>query len=379
MDVWKRQLQGVQMAAEEVNASGGVLGSKFEVVTADTAATATGTISAYEKLVLHDKVDMIIGGFSSEEATALQEQAAKHKLITLSGGGSNKLNQTYLNDRIKYRHTFFLEPDEFDAASNGELGFREYVKQIKNNVKDKVGVALVTDKALWTEAMDPALKDMIVNNPDCKLVYHGKIGRDATNFTAELSQIRRAKSHLIFVVSGFNASIPFTKQWAQLKVPSLITGILVIAMSPSVWVEALGAESAAYTGSNCLGIPAVDERSFSLIKKYTDKYKQDPSYASCAGYLNVMAYAEAVKTAKTLDADALVPVFENLVIPPERSWGGTLDFDTDHRAKFGPDGLHLVWFQYAPDGKVALVAPPEVANSKILIPDYMINGWKSWE
>jgi branched-chain amino acid transport system substrate-binding protein len=278
-----------------------------------------------------------------------------------------------------------VEPDEDDQARAGTEAFSEYVKQIKPHINSKVRVALVTDKALWTEAQDPALKDMIAKNPNSELVYFGKIGRDATDFTAELSQIRRARAHLIFGVSGFGASIPFTKQWSQLKIPALVTGTIIIAMSPSAWIGALGVESAAYTGSNCYGFPAVDNRTADMIKRAKEKFGHDPTHATCGGWVMAMAYIETIKKAKTLDADALVKTLEKVVIPAERSYGGTLAFDTDHRAKFGRnpqgvlDGIYLVWYEYGPDGKTVIVSPSEVAKSKILIPDYMKTVWKSWK
>jgi len=381
VDYIKPQLWGAQMAVEEINAAGGVLGSKLELATGDTDMSATGAISAIEKLVHHDKVDAIIGGFSSEESTALQEQAAKLKIVTLSAGSTMKTNERYLKAPHKYKYCFIVEPDETDQVLAAMSGYRIYIKQIKaiSGEKGKIRVALVTDKALWTEAMDPFLKDMIAKDPDSELVYFGKIGREATNFMAELTQIRRKKAHFLFVVSGFGASIPFVKQWSQLKVPALVWGIIIVAMSGTDWVGALGADAAAYTGTGSFGTQAIDAQTGIMIEKYKKKFGRDPIHASSAGWLMVKAYAEALKIAKTLDADAVVKALEGLVIPPEKSWGGTLDFDKDHRIKMGQEGLYFAWYQYTPDGTTVIIAPPVIANSKVLVPPFMEKAWKSWK
>lgn len=79
-------VRGAEMAAKEINDAGGVLGAKIQLVTADTEATAPKATEAIEKMFYTDKVDTIVGAYSSEEATAFQEQAAKLKVNILFHG-----------------------------------------------------------------------------------------------------------------------------------------------------------------------------------------------------------------------------------------------------------------------------------------------------
>ena len=54
-------------------------------------------------------------------------------------------------------------------------------------------------------------------HPDCRSVYSSKIARDAVDFTAELTEIRAKKVHLILFAIGYSAGYPFIKQAYDVK------------------------------------------------------------------------------------------------------------------------------------------------------------------
>ena len=142
------------MAAEEINAAGGVLGRKLELVFAETEQSPEKGKTAVERLLFVDKVDVIIGEHRSEVALAVQPIIVENKKIFLSTGtGSPLLSERVLQDYDKYKYYFrtFLNSNQMAE---------EMVKQLSDMMttysKDKV--AIITETAVWVEPIVEALK-----------------------------------------------------------------------------------------------------------------------------------------------------------------------------------------------------------------------------
>src|SRR5690554_3581775 len=84
------QLAGFQLALEEINAAGGVLGSDLELVIEDTQANVAVGLAAFEKLMTDDGVEIIAGGYSSGVTLGLVESFRTFQpLVTWIGGASS--------------------------------------------------------------------------------------------------------------------------------------------------------------------------------------------------------------------------------------------------------------------------------------------------
>ncbi len=75
----------VKMLVEDMNAKGGVLGKKIELVVEDGACNPAQSVNAAEKLVTRDKVVALLGAFCSTSTAAMMEVARKHKVPHLTG------------------------------------------------------------------------------------------------------------------------------------------------------------------------------------------------------------------------------------------------------------------------------------------------------
>ncbi len=74
-----------KMLVEDMNAKGGVLGKKIELVIEDGACNPAQSVNAAEKLVVRDKVVALLGAFCSTSTAAMMEVALKHKVPHLTG------------------------------------------------------------------------------------------------------------------------------------------------------------------------------------------------------------------------------------------------------------------------------------------------------
>src|SRR3989442_11157836 len=75
----KYQTMGIQMAVEELNAKGGVLGHKIEIISEDDETKPAPAVRKAEKLILQDEVKLLVGVVSSGATMAVMDVTKKHK------------------------------------------------------------------------------------------------------------------------------------------------------------------------------------------------------------------------------------------------------------------------------------------------------------
>ena len=75
---------GVQLAVEEINAAGGVLGQKLVLVAEDDEGDPAKTVSAFKKLFSQDKVKLLVGSLTSGCTKAITDQAQALKVLQIA-------------------------------------------------------------------------------------------------------------------------------------------------------------------------------------------------------------------------------------------------------------------------------------------------------
>lgn len=83
---WARM--GVELSVKEVNAAGGIAGRQVEAVYVDTQADPTKAVTAMNRLVSQDKVDIIVGPMTSDETLATLPITTKARIASINGSGS---------------------------------------------------------------------------------------------------------------------------------------------------------------------------------------------------------------------------------------------------------------------------------------------------
>jgi branched-chain amino acid transport system substrate-binding protein len=86
LQVGRDTLDGVRMAVEEINAKGGVLGRKLEVVTADEGESPKEGVAAVNKLTGDNNVNVLIGGYDSGVTLAELPHISRAQTIFLGTG-----------------------------------------------------------------------------------------------------------------------------------------------------------------------------------------------------------------------------------------------------------------------------------------------------
>jgi branched-chain amino acid transport system substrate-binding protein len=88
----KASLQGIQIAADEVNKAGGIHGRKIELVVEDSLSEAKNAVTAYQKLLDVNKVVAVIGPILSDEVLAVAPEANRRQVLILApAAGTDKI------------------------------------------------------------------------------------------------------------------------------------------------------------------------------------------------------------------------------------------------------------------------------------------------
>ena len=122
--------QAAQLAADEINAKGGVDGRQIEIITYDNHSSSADSVRAFQRAVNEDKVNIVIASYISEVVLALEPWASRLKTPFITpGAASNEISKSVHADYEKNKYTFHgyltsaaLALSVCDAAFGVDLG-----------------------------------------------------------------------------------------------------------------------------------------------------------------------------------------------------------------------------------------------------------------
>jgi branched-chain amino acid transport system substrate-binding protein len=390
---------GATMAADEINASGGVLvgGQKYEVdlVMADSneILSLPDAVNAMERLVNVKNVDFIVGGFRTEAVLAMQEVMADYKKIWIGAaiGGSDvcaRLAKNY--DRYKY----FFRLAVMNPFYTGQIFFKE-AEIIAGEIREKLGiakprVAIFAEKVLWPE---PVIKAAQSKLPQLGMEVVGvwRASPTATDTTAELTAIKNSGAHMMFFISASDLGVVVAKQWGELKIPVASFGVNCESMSDKNWVATRGFCNYEAT-HNYYGDAAITPKTLPFIKKFKERFKFTPTNQATT-YDAIYLFKDAVERAGTLETNAVLAALEKtnyLSTHGKIAFYPKDDPKWPHDIVFGPKYVTTVATQWQdgrqvviwPDGKAFLgdeswVGVKYAGTGLYKLPPWVTQYWKN--
>ncbi|MHB8907876.1 MAG: ABC transporter substrate-binding protein [Syntrophales bacterium] len=362
----KGHWNGAIMAAEEINAKGGVqVGKekmKIELVKADSNEflNVTDATNAMERLMTQDKVDFVVGGFRTEAVLPMQDIAMDYKKIFIGCGAATKS----LCDRVaenygRYKYWFRGTPfnDRYLVATSfAHLGVAGAA--IKNELKVPVKCAIVAEKASWTEAMVKAA-EATIPKMGFELVGVWRPSPVATDVTAELSAIQKSGANLIFTIFSSSVGITFARQAGELKVPAVQVGINVEAQKDGFWEATKGMGNYVFTMNTYIRGIEYNEMTKPFVEGYYKRFGEVPTYTADTHTAIKEGLVPSIEAVGSLDADKIVAHLENreYMVP-----SGKVKYEKDaqgrptHDLAWGPGYLTSLGGQWQ-DGKFVGVWP----------------------
>jgi len=338
------QKEGYEVCADELNAKGGLLGRKVEFVMYDDQSSTQTAQRLYEKLITEDKVDAVMGPYSSGITESVAGISEKYKKVLVA-----PLAATTSIFRQNRKYIFMvISPAEVYLEGLVDMAAKRGLKTI----------AVVNEDTLFPKASTQGTVEM-AKKRGLQVVLQEAYPKGNTDFSALLVKIKAANPDLLAAATYFDDAVALTRQMRELNVSPKMFGVTVGGDIPEFY--ALLKQNGEYVYGSTQwdeSLPYPGQKEF--LDAYTKKSKREPSYHAAAGYAGCLIYAEAVKRAKSLDADLVRA--ELLKLKMRTAFG---DYVVDQ------DGFQIahkmVMIQWQ-DGKRIVVWPDDLANGKIRYP-----------
>ncbi len=359
--------QAAQMAADEINAKGGVDGRQIEIVTYDNHSSSADLVRAFQRAVNEDKVNVVIASYISEVVLALEPWAARLKTPFITpGAASNEISKSVHSDYDKNKYTFH----GYLTSAALALSVCDAAKDLLVDQKHMTTAVIMSEDAAWTKPLDVGYEECLPKI-GLKVLDHIRFSPDTTDFTPIFNKIEGSKPDVI--ITGIShVGVQPTVQWKNQQVPIPMLGIASQATNETFGKDTNNAsDGVLYQGVSGPGV-AVTPKSIPFAEGFKAKFGNYPSYAGYTAYDEVYYIADAVKRAASTDADKMVEALE------KTDWEGTIgrtqfygkDDQFTHSIKYGKGlitGLMLQW----QDGKQISVWPKEVAKGPLKFPSFI--------
>jgi branched-chain amino acid transport system substrate-binding protein len=287
-------VMAADLAIEELNAAGGILGRKVEILKEDSVNPQTASTKA-ERMIERDKVSCIVGEISSAACLTIAQVANRTKTLYVNTGG----NSDALRGESCNKFMFHIE-------SQNSM----YVKTCGRSlmaqglVKGKRWFSLTADYAFGHDLLKVAKRFMEANGG--QFAADKLVPTDATDFSALLLEIRAAKPDLVISNLAGNQITNFLKQYAEFGLTFPVAGFgfdTALAWGagkgnfggvwPVVWHHLIDTPS-----------------SKKFVEAFSRKYNKPPENQAWGDYQIIKIIAQSMTELKSTDSSKLIEHWE---------------------------------------------------------------------
>jgi branched-chain amino acid transport system substrate-binding protein len=354
-----------EMALEEINKRGGILGRKVEPLFSDDQFKPETGAGGYKKFAIQDKVVAVLGTASSGVALAVMDQMARYKVPFLpTGAASPSITEKVEKEYSKYRYLFRVCHSSLEMAGITTDWIINYLAKEHKFKK----AALMIENAVWArpiaEIWQKNLKDAGIEIPVFEY-----FDVDTKDFMPILSKIISNKAEVICVLSSHVDSATYINQWASMRGPIMVG---ITGTGSTVW-GATGGKVQSMVEMSHPATARLTPKSKPFYATYLERYKVIPEYTSYYTYDAFYILKEAIEREKSTKPEALVEALE------KTDYDGVIGrwaFDkASHHSKFGPGYRQMIMTQWQQDpakdpSYVCVIWPPNLKQCDFIFPPW---------
>lgn len=385
-------LRGAQIAIDEVNARGGLLGEQIVLVTADTGMDPVEGVRAYEYLVETEEVDFIISGSIDDVSLAWLPRMAEYRVPTLDTWTSYVGIIDLVVEDPDAMRPYFMNVATDEALATLYIDFGRDV--LKEQMGWETVVVLAEDTA-FGQAITGLVTDALAPVAGIEVVDVITYDVGTVDFAPIFARAQNTGADFIYLVSSVNSQV-VSAQYVNLQVPMAMTGVNVAAMGQEYWQDTGGAGGGISTLSPVPSVGfALDPVSAAFLETYQTQYPERPVYPHFSGYnayfgvLQALDAAEAAGGFDDVDAWAAAMLQQDLVLEKdgelwlryafwdydtveprtERTYPHNIRFDISPPYDEGSPAMVVIqWYE---DGTVAVVYPEKYATGEFTVPSWV--------
>jgi branched-chain amino acid transport system substrate-binding protein len=386
-DIW----QSAVIAADEINSDGGVyikdLGKKVpvKVIAGDDESTREGGQKAVTRLITEEKVDALVGGFSSAVVSAHESVVSEHGVPYVVTGASSPIitQRTDVDTSSIFHHcpttddygrqTTLFASEVIRPAINERFGFSD---------DRPLRLALLVQDSPYGKGVESAvLATVQKENLPVVIVANETFKMGETDFRTVLTSIKAAGPDVVYPAAFLNEQIPM-----------IIQARRDVEMNTIFLAVECNDDPDYYSGVGQYGEYSIMESRFSPyvippgpltddIMAFKESYQQRwggfPGMMGASTYEGVYIITQAVENAGTKDKKAVIEALGALNMPQiiEYMQSGAITFTSDFReSKFDLYMEQLRWDQTEQVVRPVIVWPENIQQQPFVIPDWFEPG-----
>jgi branched-chain amino acid transport system substrate-binding protein len=351
--------EGYDLAVEEVNRAGGLqVGARklpVALTLLDDTSTQANAVSLADRLVNSDKVDFLLGTYSSHLVEAQSTVGEQNRVPYVNGGGG--ATKIY---RRGFKYLFAtISPVELLGTTLMEW---IDVQQKAGKLPRPAKIALLWENTAHGKDFKKGVTDFVAKSAGAyAIAVDESFALDGKDFSALLGKVKAAGVDLFLADAHLPDYITMHRQYVAAGLCHKVVSYGARG-SERAAIEALGQENVNYVLSGVWWSPLLGNRpgpAQDFVKAFQARYgNRQPEWFQALAYASARALFTAIEQAGSLDREAVRQKLSALKVPSLLP-GGTLEFP----AALGNQAQNpFVVQQNLPDGSSPIVFPPDAAT-----------------
>jgi branched-chain amino acid transport system substrate-binding protein len=301
---------GIELAIDEINALGGVLGKRIVLIAEDDEGNPEKSVNAFNKLTAKDKVKIIIGSLTSGCTIAITSKAQQQQVVLMAPAATAK-EVTDAGDFI-FRACFL---DPFQGTVGGRFAAQDLgAKQ----------AAILYD---ISNDYSVGLKDNFIiafQNSGGTIVANDSYNTGDVDFNAQITKLKATNPDLVYLPDYYGVVALIAKQLREKGIETPLVG-------GDGWdglAKTAGDEVLNGFYSNHYAADSTDPKVQNFVRSFTARYRSIPASFAALGYDSMYLIRDAIEKAGT--ATDSVAVKDALAATNGSYVTGQLSFDAKH-------------------------------------------------
>lgn len=287
-------VDGIQMAAEEINAAGGIKGREVKVISEDSINPEQASTKA-QRMLEQDGVEFLMGEISSASALAISEVATRNKKLFMAIGPRSDV----LTGERCSRYMFRVDiPNTVMVNAVGSALKREGM------VEGKRFYTMTADYVFGHDLLNAAKRFFAENNAE--LIGDELIATDVTDFSPFILKVRQARPDVVCLNLAGNQVTNFVKQYAEFGLPYPMVGFNL--NTADAWAAGVDNLSGTWptVWFHTLELPS----SLEFVENFKAKYGKTPENHAWIEYISLQIAAKAISETGSPETEGLIDYFE---------------------------------------------------------------------
>ena len=337
--------EGYLLCEKHVNAEAGVLGRPIQLVIYDDESDGKTAARLYEKLIIEDKVDAVLGPYGTAITEAVADVPEKHRKVMVAANAATS------SIWEKGRRYLFMVLAPIDSAAAGVVDLAA-----RNGLRT---VAILNQDALLPKAVASGTSQ-VAKKQGLEVVSSETYPDGTTDFSATLKRLKAVNPDVLVAASArLDDLVAVTRQMKEVDFNVKMLSSLPYGLLPE-YQDRLGRDAEFVYSATFWEAALPNPGNPEFVAAYQDEFKRAPAVQSANSYAGCRIFVEALRRAGTTDSERLR---ETLLVLRTKTILG--DFAVDQRGfQVGQKAVTIQW----QGGKQVVVWPDDVASARMRFP-----------